>query len=102
MRIIKESFLRDAAKQYPKAAKFLAAWTKTVRSTNWTSLEAVRKFYPRADMVRVSSGKSVLVFDVCGNAYRLIVAIHFDRQRVYTLRFLTHAEYSKERWKSEL
>jgi hypothetical protein len=32
----------------------------------------------------------------------LIVAIHFDRQMVYTLRFFTHAEYSKGRWKDEL
>jgi mRNA-degrading endonuclease HigB of HigAB toxin-antitoxin module len=33
---------------------------------------------------------------------RLIVAIHYDKQRVYTLRFLTHAEYSKNHWKKEL
>jgi len=28
--------------------------------------------------------------------------MHFDRQVAYTLRFLTHAEYSKDRWKDEL
>jgi mRNA interferase HigB len=39
---------------------------------------------------------------VCGNTYRLIVAMHFDRQTAYTLRFLTHAEYSTDRWKDEL
>jgi hypothetical protein len=32
VRIIKEKFLRDAAEQYPKAAKYLAAWTVTVRA----------------------------------------------------------------------
>ncbi|HWF19702.1 MAG TPA: type II toxin-antitoxin system HigB family toxin [Verrucomicrobiae bacterium] len=53
-------------------------------------------------MVRAGNGKRVLVFDVCGNDYGLIVAMHFDRHRVYTLRFMTHAEYSKDRWKSEL
>jgi len=41
------------------------------------------------------------VFNVCGNTYRLIVAIHFDHQTAYTLRFLTHAEYCKDRWKNE-
>jgi mRNA interferase HigB len=50
----------------------------------------------------VGSGKSAVVFNVCGNTYRLIVAIHFDRQIAYTLRFLTHAEYSKDSWKNEL
>jgi hypothetical protein len=27
---------------------------------------------------------------------------HFDQQIVYTLRFMTHAEYSKEKWKDRL
>lgn len=42
------------------------------------------------------------VFNVCGNEYRLIVAMHFNRQLVYTLRLLTHADYSKGRWKDQL
>jgi len=102
VRIVKEKFLRDAAEQYPKACKFLAAWTKTVRLATWRSLAEVRRSYPSADMVLVSSGKPVLVFNVCGNTYRLIVALHFDRQMAFTLRSLTHAEYSKDLWKDEL
>ena len=52
--------------------------------------------------VRVSSGNPVVVFNVCGNTYRLICAIHYDTGKVFLLRFLTHAEYSKSRWKDEL
>jgi len=89
---VKEKFLRDATDQYPKAAKYLAAWAKTVRLAAWRSLADVRRTYPSADMVVVGSGKPALVFNVCGNTYRLIVAVHFDRQIAYTLRFLTHAE----------
>lgn len=62
----------------------------------------LRRAYPSADQVLVASGKPVLVFNVCGNTYRLIVAVHFDRQTAYTMRFLTHAEYSKGHWKDEL
>lgn len=102
VRIVKENFLRDAAGQYPKAAKYLAAWVKLVRAADWRGLADVRRCYPSADMVRVSSGKPVLVFNVCGNTYRLIAALHFDRQTAYTLRFLTHAEYSAGHWKNEL
>ena len=43
-----------------------------------------------------------IVFNIKGNRYRLIVAIHYDRQLVYVLRFLTHAEYSKDMWKNQL
>jgi mRNA interferase HigB len=102
VRIVKEKFLQDAAAQYPKAGRYLAAWTKTVRSAAGRGLPDVRCTYPSADTVQVGSGKSVIVFNVCGNTYRLIVAMHFDRQTAFTLRFLTHAEYSTERWKDEL
>ena len=44
----------------------------------------------------------VMVFNVCGNTYRLIVAMHFQSQVAYTLRSLTHAEYDREDWKDEL
>ncbi len=102
MRIIGAKFLTDAARDYPKAGKYLAGWAKTVKGAAWRSLVDVRGTYPAADMVGVNSGKRVIVFNVCGNDYRLIVAIHFDRQRVFTLRFLTHSEYTKEGWKEEL
>lgn len=91
-----------AAENHPKAARYLAAWTMTTRAARWRNLAELRRVYPSADLVTVASGKGVVVFNVCGNSYRLIVAIHFDRQLAYTLRFLTHAEYSKDRWKDEL
>ena len=37
-----------------------------------------------------------------GNAYRMICAIHFNTGKVFMLRFMTHANYSKEKWKNEL
>jgi len=102
VRIIKEKFLRDAAEQYPKAAKYLAAWTATVRAAAWRNMTELRGCYGSADTVHVRSGKPVTVFNVCGNAYRLIVAMHFNSQMAYTLRFLTHAEYDRDDWKDEL
>ncbi len=90
MRIIKEKFLRDAAEQYPKAAKYLAAWTGTVRAAAWRNMADLRRSYGGADVVHVRSGKPVIVFNVCGNTYRLIVAMHFNSRMAYTLRFLTH------------
>jgi mRNA interferase HigB len=102
MRIIKEKFLIDMAERYPKASKYLGAWVKTVRAAEWRNLAEVRATYSSADMVSVASGKQVMVFNVCGNSYRLIVAMHFDRQIAYTLRFLTHADYSRESWKDEV
>ena len=102
MRIIKEKFLREAAEQYPKAAKYFAAWKTTVRGAAWRNLAEVRGCYGSADIVQVRSGRRAIVFNVCGNTYRLIVALHFNSQVAYTLRFLTHAEYDRDDWKDEL
>ena len=102
MRIIKEAFLKDASILYPKAAKFIEVWRKIVRLAEWRGLQDVRKTYASADAVTVKSKRTVTVFNVCGNDYRLIVAIHYKTQIVYMLRFLTHAEYRKDKWKDEL
>ena len=102
MGVIKESYLKRKTIEFPKAAKYLTAWVAVVRAARWKNMPDIRRAYPSADLVKVSSGGRVFVFNVCGNTYRLIVAIHFNRQIVYTLRFLTHAEYNKNEWKSEL
>jgi mRNA interferase HigB len=97
-----EPFLVRAAREHPKAASYLDRWRKVVRQASWASLVDVRRTYPATDETTVKSGRWVLIFNVCGNDNRLIVAAHFNRQIVYTLRFLTHAEYSKDRWKETL
>ncbi len=102
MRIIKETFLKQKVMEYPKAEKYLKEWIRNVRRAQWHHLAEVRSTYPRTDMAKVKSGNVVFIFDVCGNDYRLIVALHFDRQLAYMLRFLTHAQYSKDTWKNEL
>ena len=92
----------QAGIDFPRAARFLEHRTAIVRAAEWKNLVDVRKTYPSADAVKVQSGRQVVVFNVCGNDYRLLAAMHFNRQVVYTLRFMTHAEYSKDRWKDEL
>jgi len=102
MRIIKVPFLVDAVEKHPKARKWVEAWCSVARVAEWRNIQEVRASYPSADTVRVKSGSNVVVFNVCHNDFRLVVAIHYNRGIVYTLRFMTHAEYSKERWKEEL
>ena len=102
MRIIKEEFLEAAGREHPPAARHLDAWRKFVRTAAWRSLVDVRRTYPDTDIVKVRSGRQVLVFNIRRNDYRLIVAVHFNRQIVYALLFMTHAHYSKDRWKETL
>lgn len=102
LHLIKEQFLKVAVPPKSKAGKWLDAWAIVVKTAEWGSLRDVRVTYPSADPVKVASGRNVTMFNVCGNDYRLIVAIHYDKRRVYTLRFMTHAQYDKNQWKKDL
>jgi mRNA interferase HigB len=102
VRVIKVPFLEEAARKFPKARKWIESWCSITKEVQWKNIQEVRASYPSADTVAVGSGNNVVVFNVCGNDYRLIVAIHYNRGIVYTLRFLTHVEYSKDKWKKEL
>ena len=102
MHVISLKRLREFFQRHPDATEPLRQWYRLVRGAEWQSLPDVRRVYPHADVVTVASGHAVTVFNSGGNKYRLIAAIHYNRQRVYVLRVLRHAEYSKGRWKDEL
>jgi len=94
MRVISRRRLQDFSGKYPQAKKNLDAWYHVVKHATWASLTEVRQVYPAADFV-----KGLTVFDISGNHYRLITHILYKRQIVYIRDVLTHAEYTKGKWK---
>jgi mRNA interferase HigB len=102
VRIIHGGTVKRWAVRHPDAAEALAAWLKNAGQASWRSLADVRRVYPHADPVAVASNRTAVVFNIRGNRYRLVTAIHYNRQVIYTLLFMTHAEYSKDRWKGML
>jgi len=102
MRIIKRSRINEWAKEYADAANALYAWYQIARRAVWRNLQEVRADFPHADGVVVHSGRTVTVFNIRSGNYRMITAIHYNTQRIYLLRFLTHRQYDTDRWKREL
>ncbi len=102
MRVIKPSRLNEYAKAHARAGKSLEIWYKVVKKAQWRSFIEVRSTFGSADEVKVSSGKNVIVFNIGGNTFRLICAAHYDRKKIFVLRLMTHAEYSKNEWKETL
>jgi len=39
------------------------------------------------------------VFDIGGNKFRLVAAVHYNRKKVYSRHVLTHVEYDRGTWK---
>ena len=94
MHIISRKALREFAQRHPDSENALDSWFHLVRTNQFESFNALRQLFPSADKV----GK-LIVFNIGGNKYCLIAAIHFNRQKVYIRHILTHSEYDKGTWK---
>lgn len=101
MRIITRKRLEAAAKQHAKVASTIRHWHGVAAKARWTNLTETRQTFSHADQVTVSSGKTVTVFNLT-NHCRLITAIHYNTQKIFILRILSHAEYSRDKWKETL
>lgn len=92
--VITRRRLREFAARHREAAGQLESWYAIVSKTDFASFADIRRSFVTADKV----GKFT-VFDIGGNKYRLIAAIHYDRGKVYIRHVLTHAEYDRGKWK---
>ncbi len=95
MHIITRKTLRTFWQKHPDSKTALERWIKIIEKNNFDSFNQLRATFPSADLV----GK-LTVFNIGGNKYRLIAAIHFNRHKVYIRQILTHAEYDQNNWKS--
>jgi mRNA interferase HigB len=102
MRIIKTSMLREFWQAHREAEASLRTWVEQARASEWKSFPDVRRTFPSADLVIVGSRRPVVVFNIAHNRYRLIAAVHYNTQVVYTLTILTHKDYERGGWKEQL
>ena len=98
-RIIALKRLREFWQEHGEAETPLREWYKVASKAGWRNLQEVRRTYPGADAVKVDSGATLTVFNIGGGKYRLITSIWYGGGQVYIKTVLTHAEYSKDRWK---
>lgn len=91
MRIRAERTLREYEENYPNAKPQLLAWREDTLHAEWRSSADIKERYANASIL---DGQRV-VFNIAGNHYRLIVAIHYRSQIVHIRWFGTHAEYDE-------
>ena len=91
MRIIAKSALREFWEKYPDSKEQLLSWYKNFSKASYSNSNQIRKVYKSADQV----GNGRIVFNICGNNYRLIVRFNYKFQFGY-IRFIgIHKEYDK-------
>ena len=66
-----------------------------MKANTFANFVEIRAIFSATDLIK----QNVFVFNIGGNTARLVAAIHFNRQMVFILAILTHAEYDKDKWK---
>jgi len=95
MRIIARRTLREFAhslaghQDQPAVKAALDAWFDEVSQASWTSTADVKRLYATASIVSAER----IIFNIKGNAYRLVVSVDFEKGIVWIKWLGTHKDY---------
>ena len=67
----------------------LESWYREVRQADWNNSSEVKASYAHASIV----GADRVVFNIKGNAYRLVVAVDYRRRIVFIKWLGSHKDY---------
>jgi len=91
MRIISRKALKDFARRFPDAEGQLDAWFHEAKKARWQTPADIKSKYGSASILKDSR----VVFNICGNKYRLIVKVSY-KNGIILIRFVgTHGEYNQ-------
>lgn len=97
MRIIARRTLREFVQSLagrhdqPAVKAAVDAWFDEVRRADWKSTADVKRSYATASIVTAER----IVFNIKGNAYRLVVAVDFEKGIVWIKWIGSHTDYDR-------
>ena len=94
MHVIAKKALEEFWLLHPNAKPPMESWYKIVVRTSFSSFDEIQRTFNSADYV-----DPFTIFNVGGNNFRIIAAIHYNRQKLYIRHVLTHSDY--DRWSNE-
>jgi mRNA interferase HigB len=89
--VITRTRLTEFGLRHADAVSPLREWARVMKRKRYTNHLHVRQDFPTADFI----GHRRAIFNICGNAYRLVVDLRYDLGRVYVRRIVTHAAYTR-------
>ncbi len=96
MHIISRKALKTYWVEHPVAKEVLEDWFRKIKRISPKNFAELRQTFPTADIFG-----DCLVFNIGGNNYRIITHINFKGNKIFIRFVLSHAEYSKEKWKTD-
>jgi len=91
MRVLAKKILREFWEKHTDSEEQLKTWYSEASKAYWKNPSDIKEEYPKASILK--SGR--VVFNICGNKYRLITHINYLTQWVFVRFIGTHTEYDK-------
>jgi mRNA interferase HigB len=88
--------IREFWQQHPDAEEPLRRWYRIATRAQWQNLADTRRDFPHADLAGICT-----IFNIKGNAYRLISKIYYPNQVLLIRSVLSQADYDKGNWKHD-
>jgi mRNA interferase HigB len=92
MRVIAKSTLVEYGRSHTDALGPLIEWYSNMRRCTARNMSELRQTFSSADPV--GDRNEFVCFNIKGNNYRLITAVHFGSQITFIHEVLTHAGYT--------
>jgi mRNA interferase HigB len=91
MRLIAKKRLIEYWQKHPDTEQPLKAWADEVATSAWKTPQDIKRQHASASFL----SNNRVVFNIKGNAHRLIVALAYRLGAVYIKFIGTHAQYDK-------
>ena len=89
MRIIAVSQLKVFWQKYPGAEQSFLCWIDEAKKANWQTPADIKAQFGHASILKSNR----VVFNIKGNAYRLVVAVAYRYSAIYIKFAGTHQQY---------
>ena len=80
-------------------ASAFEAWFKIARKAHWRNFQDAKATFGQTDVATGDNRRTVTIFDIGGNKYRIVAHVDYSRQTVKIEAIMDHKEYDKGLWK---
>ncbi len=93
MTLLGKKLLFDFKEKHADARPQVESWEAEVEEAQWHNPHDLKTRYPKASLL----GNQQVIFNICGNKYRLLAYVNYKNNIVLVKNIGTHKEY--DHWK---
>ena len=91
MKLLGKQLLYEFVKIHADARSQIDSWQAEIEEMQWDTPNELKFRYPKASILK----ERQVIFDICGNKYRIWTQISYQNKVVFIKNIGTHKEYDK-------